>query len=206
MRIGVIGAGHIGGTAAKLFVKAGYEVAVANSRGPSSLTSLVDSLGPKARAASPEEAVKFGEVVLLAIPWRRKEELPPGELFAGKIIIDAMNPYSSIGRIVDLGKSTSSEEVAKQMPKARFVKAFNTLGWKTLETGSRPTDPPQDRLAIFIAGDDREAKAVVAKLIEGIGFASIDTGSLREGGRRQEPGSPIYGRPLTGRQAREIIR
>ncbi len=206
MRIGVIGAGHIGGTAAKLFVKAGYEVAVANSRGPSSLTSLVDSLGPKARAASPEEAVKFGEVVLLAIPWRRKEELPPGELFAGKIIIDAMNPYSSIGQSIDLGESGSSEEVAKLMPKARLVKGFNTMGWKTLETGSRPADPPQDRLAIFIAGDDREAKAVVAKLIEGIGFGSIDTGSLREGGRRQEPGSPIYGRPLTGRQAREIIR
>ena len=91
-------------------------------------------------------------------------------------------------------------------PKARLVKAFNTMGWKTLETGSRPSDLLQDRLAIFIAGDDGEAKAVVAKLIEGIGFAPIDTGSLREGGRRQEPGSPIYGRPLTARQAREIVR
>ena len=206
MRIGVIGAGHIGGTAAKLFAEAGHEVAVANSRGPSSLGTLVASFGPKARALSAGEAVKFGEVVLLAIPWRRKEELPPGELFAGKVVIDAMNPYSATGGIIDLGKATSSEEVAKMTPKARLVKAFNTMGWKTLETGSRPSDLLQDRLAIFIAGDDGEAKAVVAKLIEGIGFAPIDTGSLREGGRRQEPGSPIYGRPLTARQAREIVR
>ena len=206
MRIGVIGAGHIGGTAAKLFAEAGHEVAVANSRGPSSLGTLVASFGPKARALSAGEAVKFGEVVLLAIPWRRKEELPAGELFAGKVVIDAMNPYSATGGIIDLGKATSSEEVAKMTPKARLVKAFNTMGWKTLETGSRPSDLLQDRLAIFIAGDDGEAKAVVAKLIEGIGFAPIDTGSLREGGRRQEPGSPIYGRPLTARQAREIVR
>src|SRR5437762_14213337 len=104
MRIGVIGAGHIGGTAANLFVKAGYEVAVANSRGPSSLTSLVDSLGPKARAASPEEAVKFGEVVLLAIPWRRTEELPPGGLFAGKIINEALNQSSWNDQCLQPGK------------------------------------------------------------------------------------------------------
>src|SRR5256886_17590703 len=110
-----------------------------------------------------------------------------------------MTPYSSIGKSIDLGKSTSSEEVAKLIPKARLVKGFNTMGWKTLETGSRPADPPQDRLAIFIAGDDREAKAVVAKLIEGIGFGSIDPGSLRERGRRQEPGARVYGRRLPAR-------
>jgi predicted dinucleotide-binding enzyme len=206
MRIGIVGAGHIGGTVANLLVKARHEVVISNSRPPSSLAPLVAALGPKARAATPEEAVKFGEVVLLAIPWRRKEELPPGDAFAGKIAIDAMNPYSAIGRIIDLGKSTSSEEVAKRMPKARLVKAFNTIGWKTLETGSRPSSPPVDRLAIFLAGDDPEAKVAVAKLIEDIGFAAIDTGSLRDGGRRQEPGSPIYGRPLTARQAREILR
>ena len=131
-------------------------------------------------------------------------ELPPGEIFAGKIAIDAMNAYSAVGRAADLGEGTSSEEVAKQMPKARLVKAFNTMGWKTLETGSRPVG--EDRLAIFLAGDDPQAKSVVAKLIEDIGFAPIDTGSLREGGRRQQPGSPIYGPPLTARQARDLLR
>lgn len=203
MRIGTVGAGHIGGTAATLLVRAGHQVAVSNSRGPESLASLVAALGPNAGAASSSEAVRFGEAILLAIPWRRKKELPAAHLFAGKIAIDAMNPYSATGRVMDLGDGTSSEQVAKQIPNARLVKAFNTIGWKTLERGSRP--PSEDRLVIFLAGDDAEAKAVVAKLIEDIGFAPFDTGSLREGGRRQEPGSPIYGRPMTAKQARDIL-
>src|SRR5256885_7658700 len=203
LRIGIVGAGHIGGTAAKLFVGAGHQVTVSNSRGPESLASLVASLGPQARATIPSEAIRCGDVVLLAVPWRRKEELPAADLFTGKIAIDAMNAYSAVGRVEDLGEGTSSEEVAKRMPKARLVKAFNTMGWKTLETGSRLKGG--DLLVIFFAGDDREAKSVVAKLIEEIGFAAIDTGSLREGGRRQQPGSPIYGRPLTAPQARDIL-
>jgi predicted dinucleotide-binding enzyme len=204
MRIGVIGAGHIGGTAATLFARAGHEVVVSNSRGPSSLSSLVASIGRNARAESPERAAKFGDPVLLAIPWRKREELPPGELFAGKIAIDAMNPYGAFGRVMDLGDRTSSEEVLKQMPKAHLVKAFNTMEWRTLETGSRP--PGDERLAIFLAGDDSQAKVVVAGLIEGIGFAPIDTGSLRDGGRRQQPGSPICVRPMTAKQARDLLR
>lgn len=203
MRIGIIGAGHIGGTAAKLFAQAGHEVAVSNSRGAASLASLVSALGPNVKGTSPGEAVRFGDAVLLAIPWRKMDELPQADVFAGKIVIDAMNPYSSAGQVMDLGERTSSEEVVKRLPGARLVKAFNTIFWKTLDTGSRP--PSEDRLAIFFAGDDRAAKEAVSKLIDDIGFAPVDTGSLREGGRRQEPGSPIYGRPMTAREAREIL-
>ena len=204
MRIGIIGAGHIGGTAATLFARAGHEVAVSNSRGPDSLAPLTTSIGRSAHADSPEGAAKFGDPILLAIPWRRMDGLPPRDVFSGKIVIDAMNAYSAVGRAVDLGDETSSEEVAKRMPKARLVKAFNTMGWKTLETGARPVG--EDRLVIFLAGDDPQAKSVVAKLIGEIGFAPIDTGSLRDGGRRQQPGSPIYGPPLTARQARDLLR
>ena len=203
MRIGIVGAGHIGGTAAKLFVRAGHQVAMSNSRGPATLASLVPSIGPNAKAMSTVEVVQFGEAILLALPYRKMDALPPGESFAGKIVIDAMNPYSAVGRVMDLGESTSSEEVAKRMPGARLVKAFNTMGWKTLETGSRP--PSVDRLAIFVAGDDREAKSVVSRLIEEIGFGAVDTGSLRDGGRRQQPGTRIFGRPTTVREAKEIL-
>jgi predicted dinucleotide-binding enzyme len=206
VKIGIIGAGHIGGTAARRFVGAGHEIALSNSRGPGSLATLVTSIGRNVRAETPEGAAKFGEVILLAIPWRKLDELPSSDLFAGKIVIDAMNPYSAVGRVMDLGDQTSSEEVAKRMPKGRLVKAFNTIYWKALDTGSRPSAPLDDRLAIFLAGDDPQAKAVVSKLIEEIGFAPIDTGSLREGGRRQEPGSPTYGRPMTAREARNILR
>jgi predicted dinucleotide-binding enzyme len=105
---------------------------------------------------------------------------------------------------MDLGESTSSEEVAKRLHDARLVKAFNTIYWKTLETEGQPAT--ENRLAVFIAGDDAEAKAIVGKLVEEIGFAPIDTGSLREGSRRQQPGSPIYGRPMRAYEAKEILR
>lgn len=203
MKIGVIGAGNIGGTAANLFARAGHEVALSNSRGPDSLAALARALGSNVHAMSPKEAAHFGDAVLLAIPWRLRDQLPPAESFAGKIVIDAMNAYSAFGQVLDLGESTSSEEVAKQLPGARVVKAFNTMGWKNLETGGRPTSA--DRLALFVAGDDSQAKEVVSKLIEGIGFAPIDTGSLRQGGRRQQPGSPIYGRPMSAGEARGIL-
>ena len=203
MKIGVVGAGHIGGTAAKLFARAGHPVAVSNSRGPASLAPLVASIGSNAKAATSEDEVKFGDAVLLALPYRKMDQLPAVGLFAGKIVIDAMNPYSAVGRVMDLGDSTSSEEVAKRLPGARLVKAFNTMGWNTLASGSRPAH--EDRLVVFIAGDDAAAKSTVAKLIDDIGFASIDTGSLRDGGRHQQPGSPIYGRPMTVREAKKTL-
>ena len=103
MRIGIIGAGHIGGTAATLFARAGHEVAVSNSRGPDSLAPLITSIGRSAHADSPEGAAKFGDPILLAIPWRRMDRLPPRDVFSGKIVIDAMNAYSAVGRPVDLG-------------------------------------------------------------------------------------------------------
>jgi 8-hydroxy-5-deazaflavin:NADPH oxidoreductase len=203
VKIGVVGAGHIGGTAAKLFARAGHSVAVSNSRGPASLAALVGSMGPNSKATTPEDAVKFGDTVLLAIPYRKMDQLPAAGLFTGKIVIDAMNPYSAVGRVMELGDSTSSEEVAKRLPGARIVKAFNTMGWNTLASGSRPAS--EDRLVVFLAGDDAAAKSTVAKLVDDIGFASIDTGSLRDGGRRQQPGSPVYGRPLGFREAQSIL-
>jgi 8-hydroxy-5-deazaflavin:NADPH oxidoreductase len=202
MNIGILGAGRIGATAAELFAKAGHAVAISNSKGPESLASLARSLGPNVRAATAEEAVKFGEVILIAVPWRSRGTLPAAQLFEDKIVIDAMNAYGQ-GGVVDLGNSTSSEEVLKQLPGARLVKAFNTMYFETLRTGGRPAG--QDRLVLFVAGDDSEAKAVVAKLIEDIGFATVDTGFLREGGRLQQPGSPIYNVPMTVEEARQRL-
>lgn len=204
MNIGIIGAGHIGGTLARHFAKAGHQVGLSNSRGPASLEGLVRSMGPNACAMSIEEAAKFGEIVLLAVPWRTPEALPRPEWVAGKIVIDAMNPYSAEGEVMDLGDTTSSEEVARRLPGARLVKAFNTMYYHTLATEARPRG--RERLALFVAGDDAEAKAVVSRLIEEIGFDPVDTGSLREGGRMQQPGSPIYNKPMTAEQAREVLR
>jgi 8-hydroxy-5-deazaflavin:NADPH oxidoreductase len=205
MRIGIVGAGMIGGTAARLFVGAGHQVAVSNSRGPETLRGLVDELGPGAHAATAEEAARFGDVVLLAIPWRTPEALPPAEAVRGKIVIDAMNPYREDGSLHDLGDGTSSEETQKRLPGARIVKAFNTIWYEHLGTRGRADLPPDERHAVFVAGDDAEAKAVVSRLVEEVGFAAVDTGGLREGGRRQQPGTPLYNRILTGAEARRLV-
>jgi len=205
MKIGILGAGNIGAAAARLFIEAGHEVALSNSRGPESLKELVRALGPRTRAMTTDEAARFGEVVLLAVPWRTPEALPHPEVLRGKIVIDAMNPYRPDGGFYDLGGSTSSELVLKRIPGARLVKAFNTIYYVHLAERGRKDLPLEERHTIYVAGDDQAAKNVVAGLIEEIGFAPVDTGSLREGGRMQEPESPIYNKTYNGREAREFL-
>jgi len=205
MKIGILGAGNIGATAARLFIAAGHEVAVSNSRGPDSLRGLAQELGPRAHAMTIDGAALFGEVVLLAVPWRSPEALPRPELLRGKIVIDAMNPYHPDGGFYDLCGSTSSELVLKRMPGVRLVKAFNTIYYVHLASRGRKELPHDERHTIYVAGDDAPAKAVVSQLIEDIGFAAVDTGSLHEGGRLQEPESPIYNQTYNAREAREFL-
>lgn len=203
MKIGVIGAGNIGGNAARLFARAGHEVAISNSRGPETLSGLVEEIGGDVRAATIEEAADFGAVVFEAIPFGRYEELPADRL-AGKIFIDASNYYPRRDGEIDLGGLASTEAMARHLGGARVVKAFNTIYYERLADEGRPDAPIEERQVIFLAGDDEEAKRVVSRLIEEIGFAPVDTGSLKES-RRQEPGAPIYNNPMTPAQAREML-
>jgi 8-hydroxy-5-deazaflavin:NADPH oxidoreductase len=205
MRIGIVGAGMIGGTLGELLARAGHEVALSNSRGPESLAHEIEAIGNGAQAMSVDDAARWAEVIILAVPWRRPEALPPAELVAGKIVVDAMNPYREGGGLHDLDGSSSSEETAKRLPGARLVKAFNTIYFKHLAANGNSALPPDDRHAIFVAGDDAEAKQTVADIIDAIGFVAVDTGSLRDGGRRQQPGTSIYNMPMRGREAKTII-
>jgi 8-hydroxy-5-deazaflavin:NADPH oxidoreductase len=203
MKIGIIGAGKIGATAAKLFVQAGHEVGISNSRGPETLKGLVAELGNKAKPVSVEEAAKFGDVVLVSIPFVKYKSLP-ADAFNGKIVIDSNNYYPNRdGNFteIDQGKTTSSELLASHLHGARVVKAFNTIWFEHLKSQGNTNLPVEDRRAIFFAGDDAEANHVVSKLIEEIGFAAVDTGSLHEGGKAQQPGTPIYNKELTATQA-----
>ena len=202
MNLGIIGSGNIGATAARLFAGVGHEVAISNSRGPETLESLVEEIGPRARAATVEEAAAFGEVVLVAIPFYAYETLPADRL-AGKIVVDAMNYYAGRDGEMDFGGLGSSELLAHHLPDSRVVKAFNTMYYETLATGGDPSD--RVRLVLFIAGDDAEVKTVVSGLIEEIGFAPEDTGSLKDG-RKQQPGSPIYNVRMNREQAREELQ
>lgn len=204
MKIGIIGAGMIGGTAMRLFAQAGHEVAISNSRDPESLAGLVHGPGPRVRARTVEETARFGDLVLAAIPFGRYTTLPAAHL-ANKIVIDAMNFYPQRDGKIDFGGLTSSELVAQHLRGARVVKAFNTMYFQTLGKGGTPSATESERLALFVAGDDAEAKAVVSQLIREVGFAAVDTGTLREGGRRQQPGSTLYNQPLTAAQARQRL-
>jgi len=146
LNIGVLGSGNIGRNAAIHFLKAGHTVYLANSRGPESLREAVAELGAGARAATVADAVGRAEIVLIAVPWLAKEKTIDSAggagVFAGKIVIDAMNPYTEYPATEDLGGRTSSEIVASLLsPTARVVKAFNTIYFQTLADAARPGAP-----------------------------------------------------------------
>jgi len=207
MRIGIIGSGMIGSTAASLFVGAGHEVAIANRRGPDSLATMAGELGPSLRPTTVEEAAAFGDVVLVAVPFGVFTALPP-QAFAGRIVVDANNYYPGRdGNVPELDgdETTSSEMLAAHLPGALVVKAFNTMHYKALINSGDVTKPHSRRRALFVAGDDVEAKTIVGDLIEELGFAAVDTGGLAAGGRLQQPGTPVYAADLTGAQARRIL-
>jgi len=207
MKIGIIGSGNIGANAARLFVRAGHEVLLSNSRGGSGLEALVAELGERAQAATIEEAARVGEVVLIAIPFGKFRELPE-DAFEGKIVIDAGNYYPGRdGNFAELDRdeTTSSEMLSSHLKGARLVKGFNTIWFEHLRTQGDIGLPLEERRAIFIAGDDSEAKELVARLIEEIGFAAVDTGFLHEGGRRQQPGTSVYNKELTAKDAAELL-
>lgn len=203
MRIGIIGSGNIGATLARLLVGAGHEVAISNSRGPASLATLVQQLGPSAHAATVDEAAAFGEVVIEAIPFGRYQELPAARL-AGKIVVTAGNYYPQRDGAIDLRGGTQSQLVAAHLPGARVVKAFNTIWYQHLQQQGDRSKLVEQRRVIFLSGDDAEAKRVVAELIEQIGFGPLDLGSLAESAR-QEPDSPVYNKDLTVTEARAAL-
>jgi predicted dinucleotide-binding enzyme len=207
MKIGVIGAGNIGSNAARLFVKAGHQVVISNSRGPQTLQDLVEKLGDNATAGTVEQARDFGDIVFISIPLGKYTDLPVNG-WEGKVVIDSNNYYPERdGQIlaIDSGETTSSELLLRHLPDARIVKGFNTIWFEHLKSQGNTDLPLEERRAIFIAGDDSDAKAIVAKLIEEIGFAAVDTGFLTDGGRSQQPGTPIYNKELTAAEAAKAV-
>ncbi len=206
MRIGIIGAGRIGSTLAQLFVAAGHQVAVSNSRGPETLGDLIDALGGSAQAMTAKQAAVFGELVVVSIPLGQYRSVPTGPL-AGKIVVDTNNYYPARdGHIADLdsGATTSSQLLQAHLPGARVVKAFNAIYWERLAKLGHPADSAE-RLAIPISGDDAEAKSMVAALIDQIGFDAVDVGDLADGGARHQPGSALYNVALTATEMLQAL-
>lgn len=192
MKIGIIGAGHIGGTLARRFVALGHEVALANSRGPDSLKALVAEIG--STAVTVEEAVRDRDVVVVTIPEKAIPTLPPGLLKSARtdtVVIDTGNYYPQRdGRIDGIEQGlTESAWVAQQLGHT-VVKAFNNIYAKHLLEKGQPAGSPT-RIALPVAGDDAAAKTVVMGVVNELGFDAVDAGTLDESWR-QQPGSPVY--------------
>jgi predicted dinucleotide-binding enzyme len=193
LRLSIVGAGKVGTTIARAALAAGYDVAMSGSGAAERIALTVDVLAPGARAASTDEVVRDADVVVLAVPTHRFRELP-SDLFAGKILIDAMNywePIDGVDEELATAPAGTSVVVQARFPSARVVKSLNQLGYHEFEEGRRPPGAP-DRVAIAAAGDDRAAVIEVLQLIDRLGFDAVDAGPL-EAGVALEPDGSAFG-------------
>src|SRR5437899_3722859 len=203
MRIGIIGAGMIGSTVAKLWVDAGHEVRLA-SRHPADVQALVERLGKRASAGTPLEAATFGEVVMLTVPLKAVPDLARdlAPTLAGKIVLDTGNAYErrdgALARQAAEHPGGSAGWSAAMFPGSRWVKAFNTVYFKTLASEAHRNG---DRVGIPLAGDDPGALDVAAALVRDAGFDPVVVGALARG-KEFEPDTPPYNTGMSGPKLR----
>jgi 8-hydroxy-5-deazaflavin:NADPH oxidoreductase len=192
LRLGIVGAGKLGTTIARAAIAAGYDVAISGSGSADRIALTVDVLAPSARAVTTDEVVRHADIIILAVPTHRFRELPR-DLFAGKILVDAMNYWEPVDG-VDSELATAAEGtsmvVQQRFPSARVVKSVNQLGYHQLEEQRRPAWAP-DRIAIGAAGEDRLAVRAVMRLIDRLGFDAVDAGPLDNGRALEPDGSPF---------------
>src|SRR5215831_17563913 len=204
MRIGIIGAGMIGSTLATLFVDAGHEVRLA-SRHPQELQPLIDQLGGRASAGTPADAAAYGEVVVLTVPLGAVPELAKAlaPLLKGKIVLDTGNASErrdgATAREAASHPSGSAGWAATMFPGSRWVKAFNTVYYKTLQNEAHCKG---ERVGIPLASDDRLALETAQKLVEQAGFEPVVVGTLARG-KEFEPDTPPYNTGMSGQELRE---
>jgi predicted dinucleotide-binding enzyme len=201
--IGLIGAGRIGSQIARLAVARGYRVVLSNSRDPDTLAGLVRELGENARAATPLEAARAGDIVVVTIPLKHYRTVPV-EPLVGKVVIDTNNYYPERDghiRELDAETTTTSELLQAHLPSSKVVKGFNHIYAAELTTHGQPSGTP-NRRALVIAGDDAAAKRTVTQLLDAFGFDTVDAGPLKESWRIQRD-TPGYG---PRRNAEELRR
>ena len=190
--LGIIGAGHIGAQVARAAVAAGYDVVIANSRGPETLSDLVAELGPNARAATAAEAGEAGDIVVVTVPLRAIDQIPV-EPLAGKIVLDTNNYYfERDGHIdaLDRGETTTSQLLQEHLPTSKVAKAFNHIGFGDITTDGAPAGAP-NRRALATSSDHPEAVDFVTRFYDEIGFDTVDVSPLSESWR-VERDRPAY--------------
>jgi predicted dinucleotide-binding enzyme len=200
-RLGIVGAGKAGTAIARAAVAGGYDVAISGSGPAERIELIVEVLAPGARALSTDEVVSYADVIVLAIPMHRFRDLRR-DLFAGKILVDAMNYWDEIDGVdgpFATAPAGTSVLVQEWFSSARVVKSLNHLGYFKFEKSRRPRGTP-GRIAMAAAGNDRSAVDAVLQLIDTLGFDPVDAGNL-ESGLALQPGGPIFG---AGHGAREL--
>jgi predicted dinucleotide-binding enzyme len=206
MRIGIIGAGHIGGTLTRRLTALGYQVAVANSRGPDSLSDLARETG--ATAVTVTEAARSGEIVVVTIPLKNVPKLPRN-LFQGTfenvVVVDTCNyyPQQRDGRIDPIENGMPESRWVEQQLGRPVIKAFNNIYAQHLMDLGHPAGDP-NRIALPVSGDDPEAKGKVMRLIDQLGFDPIDAGTIDESWR-QQPGTPVYTKDFNAEGVRRAL-
>ena len=204
MKIGVIGAGRIGGNCARQAIKGGHEVMLSFSRDPATLEALAGELGPSASVGTPAEAVAFGEVVILSVPWGViPEALSQAGDLNGKVVIDTTNQFGS-GPMPQAGQTAAAFNTGR-MPGARYVKSFNTLTSRFQEQAAERAG--EERVVQWVCGDDAEAKALVAGLIEDMGYVPVDLGGTETCALMEAPRRPgaVYGEEYRAADAPAIV-
>ena len=192
MKIGIIGAGNIGGMLTKRLAALGHQVSVANSRGPETLRELIARTG--ASAVSATEAARDKDLVVVTIPERNVPDLP-GDLFAGAgnvVVVDTGNyyPQQRDGRIDAIEQGMTERRWVEHQLGRPVIKAFNNIYADHLQNNGRPAGTP-GRVALPVAGDNDAAKTVVMQLIDELGFDAVDAGNLDQSWH-QQPGTPVY--------------
>jgi 8-hydroxy-5-deazaflavin:NADPH oxidoreductase len=180
MRIGILGSGLMGGKLGTIFARAGHEVVFSYSRTKGKLEQLARDAGEKARAGTPAEAARDADAVLLAVHWTRLDDVlkQAGDL-SGKVIVSCSLPMSADDSGLVIGRTSSgSEELAKKVPNARVVSAFNTLPSEVFFSIFEG-DAGDRKPGVVYCSDDARAKTVAAQLISDAGFEPIDAGPLR---------------------------
>ncbi|HKH08542.1 MAG TPA: NAD(P)-binding domain-containing protein [Agromyces sp.] len=203
--IGIFGAGKVGTALARLLVASGHEVLISGSPRQTALDLLVSVIAPGARVATPAELVAAAEVIIVAVPFSKAGTVP-WDTFDGRIVVDAMNYWPPVdGNIaeIDADPRTTSEINAARNPRARVVKSLNHLGYHEMEDDSMDPGSPLRR-ALAVVGDDAGARAVVAAIIDAIGFDPVDGGALAHG-RALEPGHPAFGRELSAGELAALL-
>jgi predicted dinucleotide-binding enzyme len=189
---GIIGAGNIGSQVARAVIALGHDVVIANSRGPETLSALVEDLGPAARAATAQEAGAAGDVVVVTVPFGKFRDVPV-EPLAGKIVLDTNNYYwERDGRFAELdrGEATTSGLLQEHLPKSKVVKAFNHIGASEITSDVAPAGTP-GRRALAVSSNHPDAIAFVVDLYDRIGFDTVDVSPLSESWR-VERDRPAY--------------